>query len=284
MCETCGCGSKDDAYKIYKPGEEIAEPAIASAHYHENHNHVHSDHEHSHTHTNHEHTHNFHEHTDEHQNISSKQVIEIGKDILETNNLIAERNRGYFEAKAILALNLVSSPGSGKTSLLEKTIVGLRDYRKCAVIEGDQQTDNDARRIAVTGADVLQINTGNACHLDANMIHDTLHQLKPADDSVVFIENVGNLVCPALFDLGEKFRVVIFSVTEGEDKPLKYPNMFHTSQVCIINKIDLLPYLDFDLELAKQNVLKVNPNLKIIEVSVKNGKGMSEWINWVKQN
>jgi hydrogenase nickel incorporation protein HypB len=284
MCETCGCGGKDDAYKIYKPGEEIAEPEIASAHYHENHNHVHSDHEYSHTHANHEHTHNFHEHTDEHQNISSKQIIEIGKDILETNNLIAERNRGYFEAKAILALNLVSSPGSGKTSLLEKTIVGLRDKRKCSVIEGDQQTDNDARRIAVTGADVLQINTGNACHLDANMIHDTLHQLKPADGSVVFIENVGNLVCPALFDLGEKFRIVIFSVTEGEDKPLKYPNMFYTSQVCIINKIDLLPYLDFDLELAKQNVFKVNPNLKIIDVSVKSEKGMSEWINWVKQN
>jgi hydrogenase accessory protein HypB len=281
MCETCGCGEKGNSYKIYKPGEKIAESEIAFSH-----SHTHSESEHSHPHSHHEHEHN-HDHSDHVQNHShknEKQIIEVGKDILESNNLVAERNRGYFEAKTILALNLVSSPGSGKTSLLEKTITGLKDKRKCAVIEGDQQTDNDARRIALTGVGVLQINTGNACHLDANMIHDALHQLKPVEGSVVFIENVGNLVCPALFDLGEKYRIVIFSVTEGEDKPLKYPNMFHTSDVCIINKIDLLPYLDFDLELAKQNVQKINPHAKIIELSVKSGEGIPEWLDWITKN
>jgi hydrogenase nickel incorporation protein HypB len=284
MCETCGCGGKEEAYKIYKPGEDFEFNEAVFTHDHENGDHHHG-HEHNHKHSHHIHEHrSSHEENHNHHDKSAAQSIDIGKDILETNNFIAERNRGYFEAKSILALNLVSSPGSGKTSLLEKTIVGLKNKRNCSVIEGDQQTDNDARRIALTGAEVLQINTGNACHLDANMIHDSLHKLKPADSSVVFIENVGNLVCPALFDLGEKYRVVIFSVTEGEDKPLKYPNMFHTSQVCIINKIDLLPYLDFNLELARQNILKINPTAKIIEVSVKNEKGMPEWINWVLQN
>ncbi len=282
MCESCGCGGKEESYKIYKPGEKAVEPEIILAHSHgSNHVHNHLEYDHDHTHFHHNHEHNHDEHFHEHPHNNDKQTVTIEKSILESNNLIAERNRGYLEAKSILALNLVSSPGSGKTSLLEKTIVGLKNKKKCAVIEGDQQTDNDARRIAVTGANVLQINTGNACHLDANMINDALQQLKPADDSVLFIENVGNLVCPALFDLGEKHRVVIFSVTEGEDKPLKYPNMFYTSDICIINKIDLLPYLDFNLELAKQNIMRINPQATILEVSVKSGKGISEWINWI---
>jgi len=267
MCETCGCGGKEDGYKIYKPGEKVVEPEMNFAHEHKN------GHVHFHSHTDHNHNH-------EHHNGES-QIVDVGKDILESNNLLAERNRGYFEAKSILALNLVSSPGSGKTSLLEKTILELKNKLKCNVIEGDQQTDNDARRIAGTGANVLQINTGNACHLDATMIHEAVHQLKPEDNSILFIENVGNLVCPALFDLGETYRVVIFSVTEGEDKPLKYPNMFHTSNICILNKIDLLPYLDFNLELAKQNIHKINPESKIIEVSVKSGAGITEWIHWL---
>jgi hydrogenase nickel incorporation protein HypB len=279
MCETCGCGGKENSYKIYKPGEKIAEKEIGYSH---SHHHSNSGHSHDLTHDDIHHGHTHHDHGHTHDD--EKQIIDIGKNILESNNLIAERNRGYFDAKAILALNLVSSPGSGKTSLLEKTINGLIAKRKCFVIEGDQQTDNDARRIAVTGSEVLQINTGNACHLDAGMIHEALHRLKPADGSVLFIENVGNLVCPALFDLGEKHRIVIFSVTEGEDKPLKYPNMFHTSDVCIINKIDLLPYLDFNLELAKQNILKINSHAKIIEISVKSGAGIQEWLKWISEN
>jgi hydrogenase nickel incorporation protein HypB len=151
------------------------------------------------------------------------------------------------------------------------------------VIEGDQQTDNDAKRIAATGARVVQINTGNGCHLDATMIHKAIHTLLPVDSSLVFIENVGNLVCPALFDLGENHRIVIFSVTEGEDKPLKYPNMFHTSDICTFSKIDLLPYLDFNMELAKNNVLKINPKTKIIELSVKSDTGTQNWFNWLEK-
>jgi len=197
------------------------------------------------------------------------------------NNLLAERNRGYFEAKNILALNLVSSPGSGKTTFLEKTIQLFKDGPEVAVIEGDQQTTNDADRIAATGAKVVQINTGKGCHLDAHMVLHAIQKIEVNNDSILMIENVGNLVCPSMFDLGEKNRVVIMSVTEGEDKPLKYPDMFMSSQICIINKIDLLPYLEFDLEKAKDYALRVNPKLLFFEVSATTGKGMDEWITWL---
>jgi len=208
----------------------------------------------------------------------------VEQDILSKNNLLAQRNRGYFEAKEILALNLVSSPGSGKTSLLERTITDLGKEISFYVIEGDQQTMNDAKRIDAVGAPVIQINTGNGCHLDAEMINRAAKELDVENRSVLMIENVGNLVCPALFDLGEKARVVIMSTTEGEDKPQKYPAMFQSSQLCIINKIDLLPYLDFDIEQAKQYVLQVNPHLKFIEVSVKTGEGLDHWYAWLKNN
>lgn len=278
MCESCGCSGPEGGYKIYKPGEGND---IQHTHTHshgQGHEHIH---EHSHSHG-HGHSHD-HEHGHTHSHVQShSHSINVEQDILSVNNLMAERNRGYFEAKNIMALNLVSSPGSGKTTLLESTIKLALQKFTCYVIEGDQQTDNDAKRIASTGAQVLQINTGNACHLDSNMIHESLHQLKPQDNSFVFIENVGNLVCPALFDLGEKSRVVIFSVTEGEDKPLKYPNMFHTSDICVISKIDLLPYLDFKLELARQNVLRVNPKATILEISVKTGEGMDLWMQWLE--
>ena len=230
MCESCGCGGTEGGYKIFKPGEKPDENKLISHDHGHGHHH---DYGHSHGHG-HNHTYNHsHPHDHEHEN----HIISIEQDILGANNIMAERNRGYFEAKGIFAINLVSSPGSGKTSLLEITIKELNNKKTCYVIEGDQQTDNDAKRIAATGADVLQINTGNACHLDSNMIHEALTKLRPKDGSIVFVENVGNLVCPALFDLGEKIRVVIFSVTEGEDKPLKYPNMFHSSDVCIVSKI-----------------------------------------------
>ena len=202
-------------------------------------------------------------------------------DILQKNNLLAQRNRGWLEAKNILALNLVSSPGSGKTSLLERTIRELAGRLPVAVIEGDQQTMNDANRIAAAGAPVVQVNTGNGCHLDADMVSRAMRQLDPAEGSVLMIENVGNLVCPSLFDLGEAKRVVIMSVTEGEDKPLKYPNMFRSSDLCIINKTDLLPYLDYDLPKAKDYALQVNHHLQFIELSVKSGEGFEAWIDWL---
>jgi len=222
-----------------------------------------------------------HEHNDHHHH-DQKTVIDVERDILHQNNLLAERNRGYFDAKNILCLNLVSSPGSGKTSLLEKTLTDLKGELDFVVIEGDQQTTNDADRIHATGTKVTQINTGKGCHLDSHMIFHALQGLKPKENSILFIENVGNLVCPAMFDLGEKERVVIMSVTEGDDKPLKYPDMFHTSTLCIINKTDLLPYVPFDINKAKENAKKVNHKLEIIEVSCTSGEGLSQWYNWLK--
>lgn len=227
------------------------------------------------------HAHNgAHDHSHDHGN--AKTVIDVEQDILYQNNLLAERNRGYFEAKNILALNLVSSPGSGKTSLLERTLREMGSTIDFAVIEGDQQTSNDADRIHATGTKVVQINTGKGCHLDSHMVLHAVQGMKPKDNSVLFIENVGNLVCPAMFDLGERYRVVVISVTEGEDKPLKYPDMFHTSNLCIINKVDLLPYVPFNIDKAKEYARQVNPNLEIIELSCTSGEGFQEWYQWLQ--
>ena len=190
----------------------------------------------------------------------------------------------FSKPRNMLCLNLVSSPGSGKTTLLERTIRTGFQHIRSYVIEGDQQTSLDADRIQATGAPVIQVNTGNGCHLDADMIHKAVQELNPEQSSILLIENVGNLVCPALFDLGESFRVVIISVTEGEDKPLKYPNMFQTAHVCLINKTDLLPYIDFDLEKLKGNARKVNPDLIFIELSAKTGEGFEPWIKWMESN
>ena len=211
-----------------------------------------------------------------------KKIIEVEMDILQENNLLAQRNRGFFEGRNILAINLVSSPGSGKTTLLEKTLTDLRGQFNFAVIEGDQQTANDADRINATGTKVTQINTGKGCHLDAHMVLHAVQGMKLSADSILFIENVGNLVCPAMFDLGEKERVVVISVTEGDDKPIKYPDMFHSSTLCIINKIDLLPYVNFDVEKAKAYARKVNPQMEIIELSCTSGEGMQTWYEWLK--
>ena len=216
-----------------------------------------------------------------HHHKNERKIVDVEKDVLYENNLLAERNRGYLEAKNIFAMNLVSSPGSGKTTLLERTLTNLKEQYAFAVIEGDQQTTNDADRIHATGTKVTQINTGKGCHLDAHMVLHAMQGMKLQDHSVLFIENVGNLVCPAMFDLGEKERIVIISVTEGDDKPLKYPDMFNSSTLCIINKTDLLPYVPFNIEKAKANARKVNPSLSIIELSCTSGQGLNEWYDWI---
>ena len=280
MCSTCGCGQPDDHVKIVVPGEKdkikIQQDhghdhthGHSHDHNHHGHTHDHQDTSHSHEHD-HNHDHHAHDHShagQDHSHSHDNRQLALEQDILYKNNLLAERNRGYFDAKNILALNLVSSPGSGKTTFLEKTIQLFKDGPEMAVIEGDQQTSNDADRIAATGVKVAQINTGKGCHLDAHMILHAIQRIEINNNSVLMIENVGNLVCPSMFDLGEKQRVVIMSVTEGEDKPLKYPDMFMSSQICVINKIDLLPYLEFDLEKAKDYAMRVNPKLKFFEVS-----------------
>ncbi len=224
-----------------------------------------------------------HQHDHDHSHSHSKTIVEVEKDVLYENNMLAQRNRGYFEAKNILALNLVSSPGSGKTSLLERTLTDLKEQFTCYVIEGDQQTSRDADRIHATGTKVAQINTGKGCHLDAHMVLHAVQGMKPTENSILFIENVGNLVCPAMFDLGEKERVVIISVTEGDDKPIKYPDMFHTSTLCIINKTDLLPYVPFSMDKCREYARQVNPNLQFIEVSCTNGDGLPAWYQWLKE-
>ncbi len=215
-------------------------------------------------------------------NSRTRQVVDVERDVLQENNLLAERNRGYFAAKDIFAINLVSSPGSGKTSLLERTLTDLKGQLRFAVIEGDQQTTNDADRIHATGTKVTQINTGKGCHLDSHMIWHALEGMRPPGESILFIENVGNLVCPAMFDLGEKDRVVVMSVTEGDDKPLKYPDMFHSSTLCIINKIDLLPYVPFDMLRARTNIHKIKPSMPILELSCLSGEGLFGWYEWLR--
>jgi hydrogenase nickel incorporation protein HypB len=268
MCENCGCSD---------PGE-----VKIHDHHHQHdhdHEHDHDGHTHSHPHD-HEHEHDGHSHAHSHDH-APKKVINLNMDILSENNRLAERNRGYFEGKEVLCLNLVSSPGSGKTTILEKTIQTMIKNRKIFVIEGDQQTARDADRIEKSGAPAIQINTGSGCHLDAKMVHLALKKMEVENNSILFIENVGNLVCPAMFDLGEHKRVVVISVTEGDDKPLKYPYMFQTSNLCIINKTDLLPYVDFSVETAMQYARQLNPELEFILMSAKTGEGMGEWMDWL---
>ncbi len=208
-------------------------------------------------------------------------MVRIEQDILGKNNEYANHNREHFRRHGILALNLVSSPGSGKTSLLTATIDRLQGRHPVSVIEGDQQTSNDAERIRATGAPAVQVNTGKGCHLDAHMIGHAVEHLKLAGRGLLLIENVGNLVCPSAFDLGEAHKVVILSVTEGEDKPLKYPDMFNASDLMILNKIDLLPYVDFDVERCIEYARRVNPGLEVLQVSARTGEGMDAWLAWL---
>lgn len=213
--------------------------------------------------------------------MSQSRMVQIEQDILSKNNQYAAANRNHFREHGILALNLVSSPGSGKTTLLTRTIADLTGDYEMAVIEGDQQTANDAERIRATGVKALQINTGKGCHLDGHMVGHALETLQPADGSLLFIENVGNLVCPAAFDLGEAHKVAILSVTEGEDKPLKYPDMFHAAGLMLLNKTDLLPHLNFDVERCIAYAQQVNPRIRVLQVSATTGEGMGAWYQWI---
>jgi hydrogenase nickel incorporation protein HypB len=215
--------------------------------------------------------------------LSQGRMVQIEQDILSKNNQYAQENRRQLRAQRILALNLLSSPGSGKTTLLTQTILALRERLRIAVIEGDQQTSNDADRIRATGAPAIQINTGKGCHLDASMIRTALARLAPPDQSIVMIENVGNLVCPAGFDLGEAHKVVVLSVTEGEDKPLKYPDMFRAASLMLLNKVDLLPYLRFDLAQCIANARRVNPDIEVLLLSATSGEGLGAWLAWIER-
>jgi hydrogenase nickel incorporation protein HypB len=245
MCATCGCG--DDGAVITLPGHEHDHP------------HPH-DHPHEHPHT---------------------ETISLEQKVLAKNDALAEQNREWLRARRILAFNLTSSPGAGKTTLLERTIRELASRRGVAVIEGDQETMLDADRIRAAGARAVQVNTGAGCHLDAAMVHRALEVLNPEPASLLFIENVGNLVCPALFDLGELSKVVIISVTEGDDKPLKYPHMFAESRLALINKVDLLPYVEFDLEACSRHARSINPDIEILPISATKGQGLQDWYNWI---
>jgi hydrogenase nickel incorporation protein HypB len=264
MCTTCGCSDTANPRVTNLVSGQTDEIF-----------HTHADHSHDGDH----HHHHDHEHPDHKHEHGT--TIPIEQAILAKNDRLAERNRGWFLGKNIIALNLVSSPGSGKTTLLERTIQDLKHNINISVIEGDQETLNDAERIRKTGCPVVQINTGAGCHLEADMLARGLEALQPQSNSLVLIENVGNLVCPALFDLGEHAKVVILSVTEGEDKPLKYPHMFKNATTMILNKIDLLPYLRFDVTKCLEFAHRVNPGLQVFQVSASTGEGLQNWYGWV---
>lgn len=272
MCETCGCsdGSRPRLTDL-ETGQSIA---LDDPHEHEH------PHEHGHHHgADHAHGHGHHH---DHVHSGGGTVISLGAAVLARNDRLAERNRGWLAGREVLALNLVSSPGAGKTTLLERTIRDLAGDLAISVVEGDQETLNDAERIRATGCRVVQINTGTGCHLDAAMLAKGLQQLDPPPRSVVLIENVGNLVCPALFDLGERAKVVIASVTEGDDKPLKYPHMFRASALLVLNKIDLLPYVPFNESRFLDHARQVNPALRILRLSATCGDGLEGWYGWLR--
>lgn len=285
MCSICGCGEASveghhpHAHSYLDDAEHAALHAAGIMHHHA------SGCEHGH------HDHHHHSHDDIHygtgiagvsvSGLDQRQVIRLEKAVLSHNDALAQENRAAFSHDGILALNLLSSPGSGKTTLLCETIRAMAGGLPASVIEGDQQTSFDADRIRATGAPAIQVNTGKGCHLDAAMVADAYRRLAPASGSVLFIENVGNLVCPAAFDLGEAAKVVVLSVTEGEDKPLKYPDMFAVADLLIINKIDLAPYVNFNVERCLEMARRINPDLAALKLSATTGEGIDAWLQWI---
>jgi hydrogenase nickel incorporation protein HypB len=310
MCATCGCESEKKATILnLQTGAETtvvydSEPhrhadGHVHAGHHQEHSHAHPHgpasedagvghnagpgHQHAHDdHREHAHRHEDHRH-DDHFEPSPSTTVELDMRILAKNDALAAKNRAWFAGREILALNLVSSPGAGKTTLLERTIRDLRQELRLFVVEGDQATSNDGERILAAGAPVIQVNTGAGCHLDADMVARGLAQLRPETGSIVMIENVGNLICPALFDLGERAKIVVLSVTEGEDKPLKYPHIFRAANLMILNKSDLLPHLDFDVARVIANAREVNPDIIVQIVSARTGEGLDAWYDWIRQ-
>tara|TARA_Y100001951_G_scaffold84193_1_gene73468 strand:+ start:2308 stop:3138 length:831 start_codon:yes stop_codon:yes gene_type:complete len=267
MCGVCGCA--DPANEVSMTDPETGFKVLLREDHAHDHGH---DHDHAHPHDDHHHGH-------DEPNVHGPggEVISLETAILGKNNEIATRNRGWFEGRGVIALNIVSSPGSGKTTLLEETIKRMKGAVDIAVIEGDQMTSNDADRIRDAGARAVQINTGAGCHLEADMIASAVKSLDPQTGSILMIENVGNLVCPAMFDLGEKMKIAVISTTEGEDKPIKYPHMFRAVEWVVINKMDLAPHVDFDEEMCRRNILEVNPGVKIFCLSARTGDGMDAW-------
>ena len=308
MCTTCGCGQGETRIESAHAHEHVHADGTVHSHPHDHaaaqgHGHGEGHHDHRHGHV-HEHRHadgTVHRHAHEHDHghddlhfghgpagahapgLSQARMVRIEQDILGENDRLAAENRRRFAERGIFAVNLVSSPGSGKTTLLVRTIEALRGRHAVAVIEGDQETTHDADRIRATGAPALQINTGKGCHLDADMVGKAVERLAPPAASVLMIENVGNLVCPAGFDLGEAHKVVVLSVTEGEDKPLKYPDMFRRAGLMLLNKVDLLPYVEFDVARCVEYARRVNPGIRVIELSATKGQGMAEWLAWIDE-
>ena len=263
MCSTCGCQSGEPTI-VDVTGDHARQHAAGEAHTHGAEHaavpvHVHA------------------------AEMTGARMLRIEQDILARNDSCAAHNRSFLRERGIFALNLVSSPGAGKTALLVQTIRALGDPQRICVIEGDQQTSNDAERIRASGVRAIQINTGKGCHLDAHMVGHALERLDPPQRSMLMIENVGNLVCPAAFDLGEAHKVVVLSVTEGEDKPLKYPDMFRRASIMLLNKVDLLPYLAFDAEMCIANARRTNPDIEVIGVSATSGAGMTQWLAWLER-
>ncbi|MFJ1716435.1 hydrogenase nickel incorporation protein HypB [Streptomyces sp. NPDC088260] len=263
MCGTCGCAEESGGTRIVMLGEDGA-----------------PDHGHPHP----------HPHPDPHPHPHERRrtsgaggTVTIEQKVLAKNDLLAERNRTWMSDRGVVAVNLMSSPGAGKTTLLERAVTDLGGRRTVAVVEGDQETRLDADRIRRTGCAVVQVNTGAGCHLDAEMMRDALTALSPAEGSLLMVENVGNLVCPALFDLGERSKVVIISVTEGTDKPLKYPYMFAAADLILINKSDLLPHVDFDVEQCERHARSVNPDVRVLTVSATTGEGLAHWYDWLAE-
>ena len=290
MCATCGCSEGAQP--------TVSDPATGRVHRigaHEHDAQEHHDHEHDHTHhhtprhehdAGHDHDHDHdHDQGGGHAHMHARAqgtTVTLLEEVLTKNNRLAERNRGWLQGRSILALNLVSSPGAGKTTLLERTIRDLKRVISISVVEGDQETTLDAERIRATGCKSVQVNTGTGCHLEAKMLAHALKELEPPTHSLVMIENVGNLVCPALFDLGEHAKVVIFSVTEGADKPLKYPHIFRASSLMILNKMDLLPHVDFDVSACIAHARRVNPDIEVLQVSAITGEGLEHWYTWLR--
>jgi hydrogenase nickel incorporation protein HypB len=321
MCTTCGCGQGETRIEGAHAHEHRHPDGTAHSHPHDHadphghgHGDGHHDHQHGHAHVHrhpdgtvhshphdHEHDHGHahgHEHHDHGRDdlhfgqgpagahapgLSQARMVQIEQDILGQNDALAVENRRRFAELGIFAVNLVSSPGSGKTTLLVRTIEALKGRHEVVVIEGDQETSFDADRIRATGARALQVNTGKGCHLDADMVGKAVGRLAPPAGSVLMIENVGNLVCPAGFDLGEAHKVVVLSVTEGEDKPLKYPDMFRRSSLMLLNKVDLLPHVDFDVARCVEYARRVNPGIRVIECSATKGQGMADWLAWIER-